>query len=182
MTLLARRIFDQKVFALVLAVAAGAGYQLVETADAVYLVHDIVARLEGHRVNHLPTLGGQLAGLRGDIRGIATEEVALSEHNQFALRGGEAAAQVTLNHLGLNPGGHHLLTYALDRAVSLGKHENALPGFGHVLQPFDWCDIEPSEVWKLEHAEIHEGVVVCAELADGGELLLTDGASELCHV
>ena len=44
-TLLARRIFDQKVFALVLAVAAGAGDQFVEAADAVNLVHHIIASL-----------------------------------------------------------------------------------------------------------------------------------------
>ena len=44
-TLLARRIFDQQVFALVLAVTAGAGYQLIESTDAVNLVHHVVARL-----------------------------------------------------------------------------------------------------------------------------------------
>ena len=181
-TLLARRIFDQQVFTLVLAVAAGAGYQLVKTTNAVNLVHHVVARLEGHRVDHLPALGGQLAGLRGDIRGIAAEEVALGQHNQFALWSGKAAAKAALDHFGLNPGGHHLLTYALDRAVSLGKHEDALPGFSHVLQPLGWCDIEPSEVGNLEHAEIHKRLVVCAELAYGCELFLADRAGELCHV
>ena len=57
MAFFAWRIFDQQVFALVLPVAAGAGDQLVEAADAVNLVHHVVAGLEGQRVNHLPALG-----------------------------------------------------------------------------------------------------------------------------
>ena len=66
--------------------------------------------------------------------------------------------------------------------MTLGEHEDALPGLGHVLQPLNWCDVKPCKVWNLEHAEVYQRLVVCSELANGGELFLTDCASELRHV